>query len=90
MFSLRRVVLLQPGDDVCLSDESGPGQWRGTEIRVPRCEISAAIDQLAENVELPGAGGDVRRCPSRDCRTDAMVDHLFDECPPPEGGGRAE
>lgn len=41
------------------TQRAGQGQRRGTDVRVARCEIGVAIDKLAENVELPGPGGDV-------------------------------
>ena len=62
--SLWCIELLEPGDDMGTVDEPGPGQWRRIEVRVPRREVSAVIDKLAEKVELSGAGGSVRRCSS--------------------------
>src|SRR3954447_16431492 len=88
--SLRSAVLFEPADDMGAIDESGPGQRCGIEVRVPRREVSAVIDELAEKVELAGARGGVCRCPSGGGRTDAMVDHLLDECPPPKGRCGAE
>jgi hypothetical protein len=87
---LRCVPFLEPGHDPGTVDESGPGQRRRIEVRIPRRKVSAVIDELAEDVELPGAGGIVGRCPSGDSRTDATVDHLLDERPPPEARRGAE
>src|SRR3954447_21030189 len=88
--SLRSAVLFEPADDMGAIDESAPGQRCRIEVRVPRREVGAVIDEFAEKVKFAGAGGGVCRCASGGGRMDAVVDHLLDQHPPPEACCGAE